>query len=87
MSNPPSHEAKGYLVLRADTFSEGRYVRGLNITALRKNRPTLEADEIAVRVTIRIPDSVFTQPPFETEIVVPERDVIRPDVTIDEVPA
>lgn len=86
MSTPPSHEAKAYLVLRADTNAAGTWVRGLNIVSLRKNKPTLEADEIAVRVTVRIPDSVFTQPPFETQIVVPEREVIRPEVTIAEVP-
>jgi len=77
------HSADCYLILRADTHSAGKYVRGLNIVGMRKSKPKLQPDEIAVKVSVRIPDQVFTQPPFEAEIVVPEQDVIRPIVTVD----
>ncbi|MET3349622.1 UNVERIFIED_ORG: hypothetical protein ABID57_001294 [Arthrobacter sp. UYEF1] len=77
------HSADCYLILRADTHSGGKYVRDLHIVNMRKSKPKLQPDEIAVKVRVRIPDQVFTQPPFEAEIVVPEQDVIRPAVTIE----
>jgi hypothetical protein len=77
------HSADCYLIFKADTYSGGKFVRDLHIVSMRKSKPKLQPDEIAVKVRVRIPDQNFTQPPFEAEIVVPELDVIRPVVTVE----
>lgn len=37
-----------------------------------KTKPSTESDEVAVRVTLEIPDSIFEEPVFEAKVTLPE---------------
>lgn len=50
--------------------------------------PTLKPDEVAVKVTLSLPDVVFTKPALEAKVTVPESAVSQPIInkeTIDNV--
>lgn len=52
------------------------------------NTPSLEANEVAIKINLTLPDAVFEKPAFEAEIVVPEDAVSKPVIeaeTIDNV--
>jgi hypothetical protein len=56
------------------------------IRDVRKNKPSLEWDEITVRLSIDVPDILFQRPLLEASIVVDKNilpDVILPDLVIN----
>lgn len=50
------------------------------ISATVRNKPTCRANEIAVKLTLEIPDSIFDEPSFELKAILPEapKKVIEP---------
>lgn len=62
-----------------------RYHYGRDLSArLLTSKPDLAADEIAVKVTIKVPPAAFTTPTLAAEITVPEQLVLHPEVVIEE---
>lgn len=45
---------------------------------MTKSSPALDFNEIAVKVSIEIPDAIFNKPSLEAKIVVPKEAVNRP---------
>lgn len=88
-------DATGYLVLQASRSqfaSPGasglRPVNHAKIAAFRANRPArLELDQIAIRVTVRVPSSTFDPISPEALIVVPEGLILRGPTQVDAVDA
>lgn len=84
MSN---HTASGYLIVKGQTRRFGHsgdaYVTGLGLPRFVKNKPNLDADEVAVKLNVTIPDSVFLEPEFEASLELAEQDVIQPEVTVE----
>lgn len=79
-----THSVTGYLIVKAkrNTYSPSRIV-DLTSSRFVKNKPTLEENEVAVKLTVTLPDSVFNEPVATAEIKVPEQDVIRPEVVVE----
>lgn len=53
-------------------------IQGVRIVRSGKRKPTLGKDEVAIKVTIHIPDSVFASILPEVDVVVDERQVVSP---------
>lgn len=62
-----------YLVM-----APGPVVRGI-----RKNRPYLDRDEAAIKLTINVPTDFFRTAIPEATVDVPQQAAIRPEVTIE----
>lgn len=92
---PDNLDATGYLVLQANRSRYGtlnaaglRGVNGAKIVAFRSNRPAkLERDQIAVRVTVRVPDVVFDPISPDALIVVSEDLVKRGPIEVEAIDA
>ena len=53
------------------------------VRAVRKNRPYLERDEAAIKVTIEVPTDFFRRSIPEVVLSIPENaEVIVPDITV-----
>lgn len=79
---PPPYSFTGWLALRkAANFASDNEMRA----RLTTNKPALDGDEIAVKMTVKIPRSAFTTPQLEVTIDVPEQSVVHPEVTVEEV--
>jgi len=48
---------------------------------LTKDLPKLDSNEVAVKVSIELPDNIFTKPQFEAKIVIPKEAISRPVIT------
>lgn len=46
-----------------------------------KTKPTTQDNEVAVRIILDIPDSIFEEPVFEAKFKIPETKRILPDTT------
>ncbi len=80
MPNPDIRTVETYLVLEKD----GSYYRPPRVVAHRKNKPSLESGQIAVKVRIAIPMSMFdTFIPVVAAEVVDDKQVILPEMTIE----
>lgn len=71
--------ATAYLVVEKDSWIYGKP----RIVAMRKNKPSLESGQIAVKVNLKIPMAIFDQfiPVLEAEISAP--DAILPTIEIE----
>lgn len=87
-------DSTAYLVIEASRYNYGgadpetglRRVSSARVAALRANRPSkLVKDQIAVKVTVRVPVSVFNPLTPEAVIVVPESLVQQPALEIEAV--
>lgn len=47
------------------------------------NSPSLQSNEIAVKVSIEVPDEIFDKPALTAEIVVPKEAVSKPVISAD----
>lgn len=47
----------------------------------RKSKPTTKANEIAIKLSVEIPDSYFETPDFSAKITVPADSVNKPVIT------
>ena len=45
--------------------------------------PALDANEVAVKVSIELPDEIFDKPSFEAKVTVPQEAVSKPVITAD----
>lgn len=64
-----------YIVVKANK----RYGRVHSVSSrLTKNRPSLEANEIAVKVNLELPDELFDKPQLEATVKVPKEAVSAP---------
>lgn len=81
-NDPDIRVTKAYLVLER---AKWRYDPP-RIVALRKEKPRLESGQVAVRVQLRIPMSLFDTyiPIVEAELG--EASLILPDLEVDEAP-
>jgi hypothetical protein len=50
----------------------GRHVVDTGPIDIRKNKPKLAADQIAVRINLNIPDALFIKPALEVSLRLPE---------------
>lgn len=50
---------------------------------IRKNKPSLRRDEIAVGIRLDIPDSAFRSPIIMADLKVPDHAVIVPEITVE----
>lgn len=73
-------EASFWLVVEA-VKKYGRLHLGAVTT--RKTKPATRSNEVAVRVHLEIPDTLFERPTLEARVVVPESDVPGPVVTAE----
>lgn len=76
----------GYIVVKARRSSYTGDVTDLQSGRFVKNKPALEADEIAVKIHLTLPTAAFDRNPIEVEIDVPETSIMRPEavVTVEE---
>jgi hypothetical protein len=51
------------------------------VPSCSKAKPTTKADEVAVKLTVEIPDSYFEVPELSAKIIVPESMVNNPAIT------
>ena len=60
-----------YLVMKkaSPRYKEGR--NGLHITAMKQDKPSLKADEIAIEVVVKVPSTLFEDVTPKATIVVP----------------
>lgn len=63
--------AEAWLVLRPKLSSDGEHVRGMTISRMTKSHPALDSDEVAFRMTVRVPPEAFTKPRFYAVVDVP----------------
>lgn len=79
-------EVEGYLVIAPTHVSptvsptDGRVTRA-KFSKVTGRPPVMEGDERAVKITVRIPSSVF-DPVAQIDVIVPESDVIKPEVVV-----
>lgn len=73
-------DAIGYLVVEGIRYRYGdKPVRGAKIARVTRNKPsTLSADQVAVRVTVRIPAAAFEPLQPAALVIVPEELVQHP---------
>lgn len=50
---------------------------------LTQNMPALQANEVAVKVTLSIPDAIFKKPALEAQITIPESAVSKPTISAE----
>lgn len=50
---------------------------------MSKGSPALASDEVAVKVTLELPDALFERSALEAKIVVPKEAVSQPVITAD----
>lgn len=50
---------------------------------MTKESPALASNEIAVKVSLEIPDAIFDKPTLEAQIVVPEEAVSKPVISAE----
>lgn len=53
------------------------------IERMTKKKPSLRRNEVAVKVTLSIADSAFSEPAITANITIPESAVIHPEITVD----
>lgn len=77
----------GYIVVKARRNHRNQTV-GLQGARFVKNKPALEADEVAVQITLTLPTAAFDRNPIEVHIDVPETAIMRPEavVTVEDAP-
>jgi hypothetical protein len=75
-------EVEGYLVIAPTHVSptDGCVTRA-KFSKVTGRPPVMEGDERAVKITVRIPSSVF-EPVAQIDVIVPEGDVIKPEVVV-----
>lgn len=80
-----SHKASAWLVIKPTRSSwNPEHIRGARIVRLTKRKPTLGTDEVAIQVTVRVPESAFDLFLGSTEIDVQETQVVHPTIEIEE---
>lgn len=50
---------------------------------MSKGVPSLDADEVAVKINLELPDALFDKPSLEAKIVVPKEAVSKPVISAD----
>ncbi len=65
-----------YIIVKGK--KKGTYSYRTYSSRMSKTNPKLDADEVAVKVTLELPDAIFDKPTFEAKINVPEDAVSRP---------
>ena len=72
-----------YLIIQGKESRYGSEPRAIELAGIRtaKKKPAVGADEIAVRVELSIPDSLFRKPTLVASITMP--DISEPMVTAD----
>lgn len=50
---------------------------------LTKNKPSLDANEVPVRINLSLPISLFQRPSLEASISIPEDSVTPPEISAD----
>lgn len=53
------------------------------VTRMTKRAPALYRNEVAVKLTVSVPDSAFRSLAVTASLDVPEDRVIRPEITLD----
>lgn len=60
-----------YLVVKAEV-QDNNYVRGRPSVRVTKQKPSLEKNEVPVKMELRLPTSLFKRPQITAEITIPE---------------
>lgn len=81
MSKADKIKCSTYLVI-TNQAREGQKPR-LAITACRKTKPTLERNQVAIKVNLGLPEQYFIENCPVANIEVPEASLIKPDIVIE----
>ncbi len=72
-----------FLVIQGRKLHNFSNHRELGEVAVRKRKPSTNADEIAVRMELDIPDSLFEKPTLQINASVPDDGSHGPEITTD----
>jgi hypothetical protein len=75
--------ATGYLVIEAD--ERGGRIRGAKLDRCTVRPPYLQGLEVAVKLTVRLPTSVFDAAVAKITVEVPEELISQPSITVEAV--
>lgn len=60
-----------------------KYYPKYRVSKTTTSSPSLESNEVAIKVSVSLPDTVFDRPAFQAEIDVPEEAVNKPVISAD----
>lgn len=72
-----------YLVVQGKKYQHVNRERTLGSIKITKNKPSTNSDEIAVRLDLEIPDSLFEKPSLQVGISVPDLVKAGSEITAD----
>lgn len=61
-----------HLIIKATLSANGEYVKGTPSIRVAKNKPGTASNEVAIKVNLDLPISLFQKPQLVASIVVPE---------------
>lgn len=61
-----------YLIIKATLSTNGAYVKSTPSVRVAKNKPSTAANEVAIKVNLDLPLSLFQKPQLTASIVIPE---------------
>lgn len=76
------YKATAYLVLEPAERSYGRPKKA-RVASVRTNKPTIKRGQIAIKLNVTLPASVFEQFVPSVDIEVPDGAAIQPEVEIE----
>lgn len=80
----PAVRATGWLVLEATRYSGGQ-AREMKLSRITQRPPALDGNQVSIKLTVQVPQSVFDKGLASIRIDVPEELIGEPDVTIEAV--
>jgi hypothetical protein len=78
----PGIRGIGWLVLEATRFVGG-HAREMKLRRITQSPPSLTGTEVAIKLTVQVPVSVFDRGIASIRIDVPEELISQPDVTVE----
>jgi len=78
----PGIRATGWLVLECTRYAGGQ-AREMKLRRVTQSPPSLDGTQVAIKLTVQVPMSVFDRGIASIRIDVPEELVSEPDVTVE----
>ena len=75
-------EVTCYLVIQGRKINNWTNSRRPGTVSVKRNRPALKCDEIAVKFVLSLPEGIFERVLPEAVIAVPEDAVLAPEVSV-----
>jgi len=80
----PGIRATGWLVLECTRYAGGR-ARNMKLARVTQKPPALDGTQVAIKLTVQVPQSVFDRGIAAIHIDIPEELITEPDVTVEAV--